>query len=1038
MKMIVPMRQLTAVLILCSVFGAPAGAVAQGGSRRAVADPEEEVLRLLEQAQKLKEAGGYGEAVPLVERALSLSRRSLGAEHPGTAMALNRLATLRQAQGDLTSAETLFRQSLAIYEKALGPDDLAVGQSLSNLALLYADKGDYKQAEALYRRAILIGEKALGPAHPEVAFLLTNLGELYRLAGAYDSAEQLSQQALTISEKALGPQNPQLGIFLNNLATVFRAKGDYVRAEALMQRALRLYQGAFGAAHPNVATMLNNLGAVYVQKGDYVRAELLSRQSLAIKEKALGAEHPALAPALNALASIYYARGEHARSEPLYRRAFEIRAKSLGPEHPDVATSLNNLAAGYLAGGDYVRAGPLYEQALGINEKALGPDHPAVALTLNNLAFVYRDKGEFARAETLYKRAVAVAEQSLGPEHPDTATYLHNLANLYRVWGRAALAVPLMARANDIRERHLTHLMTAGSEEQKLGYLATLAGETDAVLTLHTRSAPDSPEAARVALLTVLRRKGRVLDAVAESISSLRRRLDPQGRALLERLAATRSQLAALVLQSLGKADPAQRRAQIEKLLVEADRLEAEISSRSAEYRTQAQPVTLERVQSALPPGAALLELFSYRPYEPRAKAGERSGAERYVAYVLKREGAPAMVELGDRALIDAEAARLRAALVDPKRGDVKQAARALDEMIMRPVRRLLGEGRAVFVSPDGMLNLIPFGALVGEDERYLAENYSFTYLTSGRDLLRLGAQAPSRQPPVVLANPLYEQPQAAGAEGPATAGPEPGARRSADLTRARFAPLPGTAGEAEAVSAALPSPNVLTGARAAEAALKQVSGPAILHVATHGFFLPDQPQAPEPGARGLGLAADGDVPALQRAVLSENPLLRSGIALAGANRLQGGDGEDGILTALEASALDLWGTKLVVLSACETGVGQAENGEGVYGLRRALVLAGSESQVMSLWQVSDEATRDLMVGYYKRLQAGEGRTEALRLAQLEMLKGDGQAGGGPQRGLGDQLGGAAKAGRSHPYFWAAFIQSGDWRPMNAQPPAAR
>ena len=137
-----------------------------------------------------------------------------------------------------------------------------------------------------------------------------------------------------------------------------------------------------------------------------------------------------------------------------------------------------------------------------------------------------------------------------------------------------------------------------------------------------------------------------------------------------------------------------------------------------------------------------------------------------------------------------------------------------------------------------------------------------------------------------------------------------------------------------------------------------------------------------------------------------ENPLLRSGLALAGANRRQGGDGEDGILTALEAAGLDLWGTKLVVLSACETGVGEIKNGEGVYGLRRALVTAGAESQVMSLWQVSDSATRDLMIGYYKRLQAGEGRNEALRHVQLGML--------------GSQ-------DLRHPFYWAAFIQSGAW-----------
>lgn len=141
-----------------------------------------------------------------------------------------------------------------------------------------------------------------------------------------------------------------------------------------------------------------------------------------------------------------------------------------------------------------------------------------------------------------------------------------------------------------------------------------------------------------------------------------------------------------------------------------------------------------------------------------------------------------------------------------------------------------------------------------------------------------------------------------------------------------------------------------------------------------------------------------------------ENPLLRSGLALAGANRRQSGE-EDGILTALEASGLDLWGTKLVVLSACETGIGEVKTGEGVYGLRRALVMAGAETQVMSLWKVDDEATKNLMVGYYKRLLAGEGRSEALRQVQLAMLKSPATA---------------------HPFYWASFIASGDWRPLGS------
>ena len=209
---------------------------------------------------------------------------------------------------------------------------------------------------------------------------------------------------------------------------------------------------------------------------------------------------------------------------------------------------------------------------------------------------------------------------------------------------------------------------------------------------------------------------------------------------------------------------------------------------------------------------------------------------------------------------------------------------------------------------------------------------------------------------------------------------------------------------------------------------MKRANGPEILHVATHGFFLPDQPRdegGDEGEARGLLLGASQ----ARAAAGGENPLLRSGLALAGANRGQGGAGEDGVLTALEAAGLDLWGTRLVVLSACETGVGEVKNGEGVYGLRRALVLAGSESQVMSLWQVDDAATRDLMISYYRRLRAGEGRTDALRHVQLEMIRTAAKTEGGRSRSLSSAD--RAASDRSHPFYWAAFIQSGDWRPTS-------
>jgi CHAT domain-containing protein len=323
---------------------------------------------------------------------------------------------------------------------------------------------------------------------------------------------------------------------------------------------------------------------------------------------------------------------------------------------------------------------------------------------------------------------------------------------------------------------------------------------------------------------------------------------------------------------------------------------------------------------------------------------------------------------------------------------------------------------------------LIPFAALVNEENRYLLENYTFTYLSSGRDLLRMQQETASRQEPVLIANPdfnlIEEQPTSLSTATMHSRSSQVTTQSSESLrsidfsSLASFTPLPGTQQEAEAIAPLLPNLTHLEGSQATEERLKQVQGPNILHIATHGFFLQDQECFAVPNARGgLGNATvtieftGNSTPCIPTPRTMENPLLRSGLVLAGANgrSQRQDDSEDGILTAQEVTQLDLYGTQLVVLSACETGLGNVVNGEGVYGLRRAFELAGAESQLMSLWKVDDTGTSQLMSLYYQRLMAGEGRSAALRDVQLELLH---------------------TGAYSHPYYWASFIFSGEWQPL--------
>ena len=1056
------------MLVVFTLLGAGSHESIKGRTRTAAQDPQtaEEAKRLVEQVTKLRSEAKYAEAIPLTERlleifvkvegpehpsvaelqsilaefygmtrnfvraeelhkrALATREKILGPDHPKVALILNNLALLYIETRDYGRAEPLLQRAISIYEKMAEASQSDFGLILNHLGLLYENKGEYGRAEGLFIRSLTITEKALGPNDPIVAIGLNHLAHLYQITGEYERAEPLYMRALRIREKGLGPEHPNVAESLNNLGTLYSIKGDYLEAEPLLQRALAIYEKALGPEHLGVAHPLLNLAEVYKARGDTTRAEALLVRVLAIREKGLGTDHPDVAIVLNNLATLYQIRSEYARAEAFYQRALAITEKTSGPDHPFVGAVLNNLAGVYQSKNDLMGAEMSYQRAIRIREKALGSAHPDLAHSLNNLGSFYLfSKGDSQRAEPLLQRTLAIFEKSLGPDHPNVSTALHNLAVLSDEKRDLAAAVKFQTRSNEIVERNLAMILTTGSEEQKSIFLDTLANYTHYTVSLNTRRSPDSPEATRLAFTTILRRKGRALDAASDQVGALRRRLNPQDRELLDQLSAARSQLAALVLTEAGTASTAVQQEVLAKYKAEVERLEEAVSKRSAEFRATTQPVTIESVQVALPADAALIEFVLYRPFGLQGKMTERMDPPRYVAYVLRRQGPPVWIDLGEAAAIDNSAAALRKALSSPQSTDVKQVARKLDELIMRPVRKLLGDTLRVFLSPDSALNLIPFGALVDEQNRYLVENYSITYLTSGRDLLRLQVKTDSKQGPVVIANPQFDQisgvqSTASGAFG----------GRSVDFTRVQFGPLKGTSEEAQALATILPNVKVLTEEEATEGALKKLTGPSILHVATHGFFLPDQPQETGASVRGLALGLGVKRPSGPR---RENPFIRSGLALAGANKRDGKDGEDGILTALEASGLDLWGTKLVVLSACETGLGEVKNGEGVYGLRRALVLAGSESQVISLWQVSDEATRDLMVAFYKRLQAGEGRTTALSAVQLEMLRSNDQTRTGNGRGL--TLGRGSKRDRSHPFFWASFIQSGDWKNMSGQ-----
>lgn len=895
------------------------------------------------------------------------------------------------------------QHALELREQLLGPADASLEGPLFVLARISEAKSDYKQAASLYERALEVQEKATGRVSRKVWPILNNLSVVYLELDELDKSEEALNQTLEIGEKMYGPEHPMVANTLVNLGDFYDEKADYSRAENFYERAVAITEKNFGPKSRGLEIVLANLAGVTSERGDYAKAETIGQRAVSIAEQ-FGPNNGRLGLPLENLAEAYRLDGQPETAEPLYERALAIYEKTLGPQHPFVADTLSGLADIYRDRHDFDKAESYYQRSLAIREKDFGEEHSAIGESLDHLGSIYRDRGDYTRAQSFFDRALAMREKVLGPEHPDVVETLNNLSILEIDKGEYREATNNLSRAIAISERNANINLLAGSERQKLDYLKLLSSQLDQAVTLNLLLTPEQPAARELAATTVLQRKGRVLDALSDTFKQIRMHASAEDQKLFDNFDDVTSRLAQLVLSGPQHMTLQEHQKRVTALRQEREQLEAEISRRSAEFRAASQVVTVASLRQTIPPDAVLLEFLRFDHFLAKGVTEkERLGESRYAAYVIRPSGEDFAQDLGTANEIDNAVSAYRESLRDPRRNDARQHARALQEKILQPLSSFIGNSSHLLISTDGELSLIPFESLVDQKGHYAIERYSITYLSTGRDLLRMGVQRTSNSPPVLIADPVFGEPGTstlARAKTPANLLSSPMATRRSvtaadDLSTVYFAPLSGTAREAHAIQDLFPDAKAFTGSRATKAALRSLQAPALLHIATHGFFLRDAAQVETVrGTRAINASANID-----------NPLLRSGLALSGANLSKNG-ADNGILTALEASNLNLWGTKLVTLSACDTGVGEVKNGEGVYGLRRAFFLAGTESLVMSLWPVSDYVTRELMIQYYSGLKQGLGRGEALRQAQLAMLK---------------------RKGRQHPFYWASFIEAGEW-----------
>jgi len=732
-----------------------------------------------------------------------------------------------------------------------------------------------------------------------------------------------------------------------------------------------------------------------VEHGQLDAALAAENTALASAERLAGEKKSAaIARTHSLIARAYLAKGELDLAANSYRQALEAMKNNESAKRELEVDALVGIGWVALCKGD------IDTSLKHFNEVHLTLEKQGRAGTIGEIpqllgtARAHLARGDYAKAQLALDQA-----QKFGGSQAEANTLrVQVLADLAQ--GNSGNAHKTIRRLHEIEngDRILKEIAGTAFERHNLTMLDKLMSDLHLTLSVTAMTNGQDPETRRIALTSLLRRKGLVLEVVAARRSAMRKLAakDPGLADRIKQLGEIESELASLERLPPAPAEKAAHAKRISELIDSSDHRQVAIALHlppgggAAEVVKSSNAVTIEAVQGALPKDGALVEIVRYKPVQGKATSElKRWGEAHYAAFVLKPKDEPIFVDLGEAATIEALINDFREAL-SKQEDDVQKRARKLDARVMEPLRKHLGGIQRLWIAPDRALHTVPFEALVDESNHYLVERFGITYIGTGRELTRPKTNGKPIGTPFILANPTFAKtsaPKAAPVES----------TRGVDFRKVHFDPLPGTAAEAEGIHKALPKATVVTGEAATREALLSLAKPSILHIATHGFYLAqEKPKQETAGNRGLELDTTRGTP---EGTGSADPLLRSGLALAGA------DGGSGILSALELASIDLTGTKLAVLSACETGLGDLMSGEGVFGLRRALVIAGAETQVVSLWQVDDEATRTMMVEYYTKLESGAGRSEAMRATRLKMMQ---------------------QSSTAHPFFWASFLVSGD------------
>ena len=859
------------------------------------------------------------EARQLLSRAES-SRAAAAAERPAAfAHTLELIALLRRYAGEYGSASEPLRRALDIRARVSPghPDNVPAMELLGDLEWL---RGDIAAARVTWTDALALAERTLGAEHPALSTLLRRIAMTATVGGDLAEARQLLQRGNTLARGRLAPCHPEVAWLLNDLATTALYAGEYVEAGQLYRQTQTTIEQCFDSNDENVATAVLNQGDVASAMGDFADATRFYERAVRLWTATLGADHPYVAKALDAHAEALAARGANARARALYTRALGIRRRALGNAHPDVAWTLANIGRLDFRSGDVPAARRAVQQAIDIYSRSGASDeidHLSRVLTLK--ARIDMARGDVSSARATAGEALETRRRVFGGNHPLTAESEADVAAADFGLGMFGQAFFSALDAERIGRDHLRFTVRYLPERQAMAYAAKRPKGLD--LALSVIAAGGVADASPV-FESVVQSRGVILDELAA-----RARLttaDPASSALNASLVSARQRFANLMLRSLQGEDAVPRdmldQARLQK--EGAERAMAEVSAVARADLERAR-VGLKDVRGALPQGSALVSFVRY-DRTVISKVGERMvirTVPSYIAFVI-RSDSPAVVAipLGPATTVDTavHAWRDQAArqtLAD--NGDAgaaevayRAAGTTLRRQVWDPVATHLGGATQVLIAPDGALNLVGFATLPTGARGYLVEqSRTIHYVSTERDLIPI-ERAASTPGLLAVGGASFDlrpaQPQSR---------PRPAASvlRSGcgSLKSAHFDDLPGTREEVADIArvwrrGGFDQSMILTGRGATETAVKKaVTGRQVIHLATHGFFLGSDCDVAPAGTRAVGGLTSSRSAAPEQ---TENPLLLSGLALAGANNhiAATSPADDGILTAEEVASLNL------------------------------------------------------------------------------------------------------------------------------------